>query len=33
MPQVLITGGAEFLRSHVAGMLIARGDRVLVLDG
>jgi dTDP-L-rhamnose 4-epimerase len=33
MPQqILITGGAGFIGSHVADMLLARGDRVRVLD-
>jgi dTDP-L-rhamnose 4-epimerase len=32
MPYVLITGGAGFIGSHLAYALIARGDRVRVLD-
>jgi dTDP-L-rhamnose 4-epimerase len=32
MPHVLITGGAGFIGSHLADALIARGDRVRVLD-
>ena len=32
MGQVLITGGAGFIGSHLADALIARGDRVRVLD-
>ena len=30
--QVLITGGAGFIGSHLAEALLARGDRVAVLD-
>ena len=30
--RILITGGAGFLGSHVAGLLLARGDSVVVLD-
>ena len=32
MKNVLITGGAGFIGSHVADHLLARGDRVLVID-
>jgi UDP-glucose 4-epimerase len=32
MSTVLVTGGAGFMGSHVADTLIARGDRVVVLD-
>jgi UDP-glucose 4-epimerase len=32
MSTVLVTGGAGFMGSHVADALIARGDRVVVLD-
>ncbi len=32
MQKVLITGGAGFIGSHVANMLLARGDAVTVLD-
>jgi UDP-glucuronate 4-epimerase len=32
MQKVLITGGAGFIGSHVAGALLARGDAVTVLD-
>jgi UDP-glucose 4-epimerase len=30
--RVLITGGAGFIGSHIADKLVARGDRVLILD-
>src|SRR5687767_12228977 len=30
--KVFITGGAGFIGSHLAEQLVARGDRVLVLD-
>lgn len=32
MTKVLITGGAGFIGSHLADRLLARGDRVLVID-
>lgn len=32
MKRVLITGGAGFIGSHLADALVARGDRVMVLD-
>src|SRR5262245_8501699 len=32
MSSVLVTGGAGFMGSHVSDALIARGDRVVVLD-
>ena len=32
MQRVLVTGGAGFIGSHVAERLLARGDRVVVLD-
>jgi len=32
MPHVLITGGAGFIGSHLAEALLARGDRVTVVD-
>ncbi len=32
MHTILITGGAGFIGSHLADMLLARGDRVLALD-
>lgn len=32
MPNILITGGAGFIGSHLAEALVARGDRVTVVD-
>jgi len=32
MASYLITGGAGFIGSHLAELLVARGDAVIVLD-
>src|SRR5271157_5358634 len=32
MRTILVTGGAGFIGSHIASALVARGDRVRVLD-
>ena len=29
---ILVTGGAGFIGSHVADVLLARGDRVIIVD-